>query len=107
VTSELSGKRILLTGGGGFLGTHLCERFVEQNRITVYDNGSRDALRYTTLEQHPNLTLVRGDVLDKARLLEAARGAEVIVHMAAVAGVSNYRACRTTTPARSTPCRPT
>lgn len=87
---ELRGKSLFLTGGGGFIGSHLCERLVETNRITVYDDGTRDALRYTRLLGHPNLTLVRGSVLDRELLARSARGAEVIVHLAAVAGVSNY-----------------
>jgi nucleoside-diphosphate-sugar epimerase len=86
----VKGKRLFITGGGGFIGSHLCERLVEDNRIVVYDSGLRDALRYTTLPRHPNLTLVRGDLLDKPRLEESARGAEIILHLAAVAGVSNY-----------------
>lgn len=87
---ELRGKRLFLTGGGGFIGSHLCERLVETNRITVYDDGTRDALRYTRLLDHPNLTLVRGSVLDRDLLARSAHGAEVVVHLAAVAGVSNY-----------------
>ncbi len=83
-------KTILLTGGGGFIGSHICERLIESNRIVVFDNGTRDALRYTNLGRHAHLTYVQGDVLDKAALLKAARGARVVIHLAAIAGVSNY-----------------
>jgi UDP-glucose 4-epimerase len=87
---KLKGKRIFITGGGGFIGSHICERLIETNRITVYDSGVRDALRYTELVRHPHLTLVRGDILDKASLARSARDAEIIIHLAAIAGVSNY-----------------
>ncbi len=87
---EIEAKTVLLTGGGGFLGSHLCERLVEKNRVVVYDNGARDALQFTRLSEHPNLRIVRGDVLDREALAAAARGAQILVHMAAIAGVSNY-----------------
>jgi nucleoside-diphosphate-sugar epimerase len=83
-------RRILLTGGGGFIGSHLCQRLADSHKITIYDNGSRDALRYTELQRHPNLTYVDGDILDQERLRKAAEGAQVIIHLAAIAGVSNY-----------------
>jgi nucleoside-diphosphate-sugar epimerase len=86
----LTGRRVLLTGGGGFLGSHICERLVEHNRLVVYDSGHRDALRFTSLLGHPNLRLVRGDVLDREALRAAAREAEVVLHLAGIAGVSNY-----------------
>jgi UDP-glucose 4-epimerase len=87
---ELKGRRIFITGGDGFIGSHVCERLVEDNRITVYSNSSRDALRHTSLRGHPHLKFVQGDILDKVLLAQSAKGAELIVHLAAVAGVSNY-----------------
>ena len=87
---DVKGKTVFLTGGGGFIGSHICERLIEANRITVYDNGARDALRYTGLERHPQFTRIQGDILDKAHLARSARGAQVMIHLAAIAGVSNY-----------------
>jgi len=87
---ELKGKTVFLTGGGGFIGSHICARLIEANRLIVYDNGARDALRYTELSRHPNLTRVQGDILDREQLVRSAREADVIIHLAAVAGVSNY-----------------
>ena len=43
----LTGKRIFITGGGGFIGTNLCARLVEDNQLVIYDNGRRDAISYT------------------------------------------------------------
>ena len=83
----LQGKRILLTGGAGFIGTTLSRRLVEDNDIVVYDNLHRDALGGTELAEHPNLTFVQGDVLDAELIRETAYGATHIVHLAAIAGV--------------------
>jgi nucleoside-diphosphate-sugar epimerase len=83
----IQGKQILITGGGGFIGSHLCERLALHNRIVVYDNGHRDAIRYTQLLNMPNVTLVKGDVLDVAALRRAADGCQIVVHLAAIAGI--------------------
>src|SRR5947207_1971321 len=83
----ISGKTILVTGGAGFIGTHLVERLVPDNRVIVLDNLHRDAISETGLHKHPGVRLVVGDVTDYASMREAARGAELIVHMASIAGV--------------------
>jgi UDP-glucose 4-epimerase len=83
----LEGKRILITGGAGFIGTTLARRLVEANEIVALDNLHRDALSQTELAEHPNLTFHQGDVLDADALGELARGATHIVHAAAIAGV--------------------
>ncbi len=83
----LAGKRILITGGAGFIGTTLARELVERNTIVAYDNLHRDALSATDLAEHPNFELVEGDVLDADTLREAAEGATHVVHCAAIAGV--------------------
>ena len=83
----LSGKRILITGGAGFIGTTLARRLVEHNEIVAFDNLHRDALSGTDLADHENFGFVQGDVLDADALLELAQGATHIVHCAAIAGV--------------------
>lgn len=57
-------KHILITGGAGFIGSALVGRLVEHNRIVVYDKLSRDSLKDKPYRDHPNLTLVEGDVLN-------------------------------------------
>ena len=83
----LQGKRILITGGAGFIGTTLARRLVDENEIVAVDNLHRDALSGTDLADHPNFRFHEGDVLDAATLEELARSATHIVHAAAIAGV--------------------
>src|SRR4051794_4938522 len=83
----LSGKRILITGGAGFIGTTLARRLVDANEIVALDNLHRDALTGTELEGHPNLTFHQGDVLDAELVHRLADGVTHIVHCAAIAGV--------------------
>jgi UDP-glucose 4-epimerase len=83
----LRGKRILITGGAGFIGTTLARRLVDENEIVAVDNLHRDALSGTELGEHPNFRFHEADVLDAETLATIARGATHIVHAAAIAGV--------------------
>ena len=78
---------ILVTGGAGFIGSSLTERLCAENRITLFDNLHRDAVKSTRLLEHPNVRLIRGDVMDVAALTAAAADADMVVHMASIAGV--------------------
>ena len=84
----LAGKRIFVTGGAGFIGTTLARELVERNEVIAYDNLHRDVLSGTDLGDHPNFTLIQGDILDADSLREAADGATHFVHCAAIAGVA-------------------
>jgi UDP-glucose 4-epimerase len=83
----LTGKRILITGGAGFIGTTLARRLVDRNEIHAVDNLHRDALTHTDLVDHANFTFHKGDILDTEPIRELARGATHVVHCAAIAGV--------------------
>lgn len=85
---EISGKRIFITGGAGFIGTKLAERLVDRNRIVIYDNLHRNAIAGTGLVGHPNVQLVKGDVLDAELVTKALAGSNLVVHLAAIAGVN-------------------
>ena len=87
----LHGKRVLITGGAGFIGTTLARRLVDANEIVALDNLHRDALSGTDLAEHPNFTLQEGDVLDAELVRELARDVTHIVHCAAIAGVDAVR----------------
>jgi UDP-glucose 4-epimerase len=84
----LEGKRIVVTGGAGFIGTTLARRLVDANEVVALDNLHRDALSGTPLASHPNFELHHVDVLDGDALGELVEGATHVVHAAAIAGVS-------------------
>ena len=83
----ISGARVMITGGAGFIGSHLAERLVADNEVVVYDNFRRDALSRSSVAGNARVTVVRGDVLDGAALAQAMAGCDHVVHMASIAGV--------------------
>lgn len=83
----LKNKRILITGGAGFIGSYLCERLINDNEVVIYDNCHRNALKYTGLEKNKNMTFVKADILDSKKIIEVTRGCDVVIHLAAIAGI--------------------
>jgi UDP-glucose 4-epimerase len=83
----LTGKRIVVTGGAGFIGTTLARRLVDENEIVAVDNLHRDTLGGTALANHPNFSFLQGDVLDAPFVTGVMKGATHLVHAAAIAGV--------------------
>lgn len=91
----LLGKRILITGGAGFIGTTLARLLIEDNEVVLYDNLHRDALSGTDLEG--NVELIKGDVLDAEALNRAVKGVTHLVHAAGIAGVDTVLGSPVTT----------
>ena len=87
MTSNLSNKRIFITGGAGFIGSTLIGMLVADNDITVFDSLRRNALAGRPYERHSRLRVITGDVLDSGALRQAMEGAHIIVHCAAIAGI--------------------
>ncbi len=83
----MTGKKIFITGGAGFIANTLIRRLVDQNEITIYDNFTRDTLTKSGLAGHANLRVIRGDVLDPVLLNESLKGFDIVVHAAAIAGI--------------------
>ncbi len=78
---------MFITGWAGFIGSTLIGRLIADNPITVYDDFRRDALSGKSFANHPNLRVVKGDVLDAAALSKAMAGAQIVIHCAAIAGI--------------------
>jgi nucleoside-diphosphate-sugar epimerase len=83
----IEGKKILITGGAGFIGSTLAHRLKEDNRLVLFDNFHRNALEGSALPAHPNVQVIRGDVLDREHVFEVVKQADMVVHMASIAGV--------------------
>ena len=80
--------RILITGGAGFIGSHLVDRLAldSSNRIVVLDNLRRG--RRENLEPlAENVWLVEGDICDRAVVERATQGVDLVYHLAAQSNV--------------------
>jgi UDP-glucuronate 4-epimerase len=85
----------LVTGGAGFIGSHVVELLLAQGPVVVVDNFNdfyspyRKAQNLKGALEHPRFRLVRGDVRDGALLSEVmrAQGVDRVIHLAAWAGV--------------------
>jgi UDP-glucose 4-epimerase len=81
--SSLKGKKILVTGGAGFIGSFIVESLVEAGaRITVFDNFS-SGFEENLSRVKQDVEVVKGDILDKAALERVMKGQEVVSHQAA------------------------
>ncbi len=85
----LKDKRVLITGGGGFIGSSLAERLADQNQLILLDVGfENNAFRFSNLNGNGNINLVEGSVLDYDRMLLLVRDVDIVVHAAAILSVS-------------------
>ena len=83
----IKNKRIFITGGAGFIANKIIRRLVDDNKIIVYDNFHRDTLSTSDVRSHKNISVVRGDVLDFQKVLEAMVGSDIVIHAAGIAGI--------------------
>jgi len=83
--------RILVTGGAGFIGSHLCERLINDgNTVTAIDNFSTGRTsNLADLKGSINFTLVEGSILDNNILTPLVKDADYVFHLAAAVGVFN------------------
>jgi len=77
--------KMLITGGAGFIGSHLCEKYVGENHTVLcldnFMNGNVTNIR--PLSFHRNFKLIKGDVRDFDLLEKIMPGVDVIFHLAA------------------------
>ena len=89
---ELNAQKFMVTGGAGFIGSHLVDRLIKMNnQVIVYDNFDEYyAGKENNIQNHlcdPNFTLIKADILDYDTLHKAMNKVNVVFHLAAQAGV--------------------
>ncbi len=89
-------KNILITGGAGFIGSHLSDTLLELgHKITVFDNLSLGRLsNIEEAQKNPNFKFIKGDILDKEALFEVFKNGnfDTVFHMAANSDIAKSHA---------------
>jgi UDP-glucose 4-epimerase len=83
--------RILVTGGAGFIGSHLCERLIKDGHVVtaIDDFSTGNASNLVDLAGMETFTLIQGSILDTNLLFRLVRDSDYIFHLAAAVGVFN------------------
>ena len=86
---ELSEKKILVTGGAGFIGANLCEVLLNKGNIVIcldnFSTGKRDNI--SSFLENPNFQFIEGDIRSIDDCMQAASGVDFILHQAALGSV--------------------
>lgn len=92
MTRELKGEKILVTGSGGFIGSHLTERLVKEGasvRALIHYNSRNDWGLLETLppEVLKEIEIFMGDIQDPFSVRKAVKGTDVVFHLAALIAI--------------------
>lgn len=80
---KIQNKRIVITGGAGFIGSNLAKSLVLRNKVIIVDNfsqGSRNNLK--EIKANTNLKIVKADILDASKMIELTKNTDIIFHLA-------------------------
>lgn len=81
---RLAKKTYLVTGGCGFIGSHLVDRLIDIGQVRIYDNLSSGKEEYVRANrQNKNFEFIQADLLDFERLKKATKGVDAVFHLAA------------------------
>lgn len=83
----IQGKRILITGGAGFIGTHMAQRLVADNRLTIFDIDLAGPIRFSPLASDERVRKVQGDVRVYDQLAPLVAESDIVLHYASILGV--------------------
>ena len=82
---DLIGKKVLVIGGAGFIGSHIVDRLVRINEVMVYDNLSTGVIE-NLVKSQKDITFIKGDILDKDFIKSVVKDKDYVFHLAASVG---------------------
>lgn len=84
------GKKVLVTGGAGFIGSHLVEMLVTRGAEVTVPIRSEDSSRRFLSEVESEISVVYADLLDSRRCEEITKGQDIVMNLAALVGGIEY-----------------
>lgn len=82
--ANLQDKRVLVTGGAGFIGSETVNQLLSQGSlVTVFDNFSSGKMHFLP-KQNKNLSIIKGDITNELAVAKATKNQEAIIHLAAL-----------------------
>ena len=85
---RITNKRVLVTGGAGFIGSNLCADLIEDNEVICLDNLITGKLHnLSAFKSHKNFRFIEGDIRSENTVREAMYNVDVVLHQAALGSV--------------------
>ena len=85
---SIKNKRIILSGGAGFIGHHLLNRLATNNTVYMIDNLKRGLLR--RFNENENISFHQIDITDLDQMVSLKQEADIFIHLAAINGTENF-----------------
>jgi len=81
------GDTVLVTGGSGYIGTHIVERLLKSGyKVRIYDQFVYGDEHISDLKKNRKVTLYKGEMGDAQKLMESFNGAQAVIHLAGLVG---------------------
>lgn len=82
-----SKKAVLITGGGGYIGTHITEKLLNEGyKVRIFDQFMFGENAILSLKKNKNLTIIKGEIGEWQKLRESLNGVYAVIHLAGLVG---------------------